>query len=173
MRLRDRSKPMVRRSLPNAVATGRPTQPRPTTATVGRAALAACRWPGTGVDWGGNSRMSDMGEARLPCGREILDVPVDRLGEARAPGEGRPIAEQPRRLANVGARQKHVAAPRRAVNRAHVAQVRQPLGELVTHDLEQLVQRGLLAYRDVVGLAESLRILDRGGEQVRLPHVVA
>src|SRR5262249_11574233 len=102
----------------------------PTTATVGRPALAACRGPGTGVDWGGNSRISDTGEARLLLGREILDVPVDRLGEARAQVEDRPIAEQPRRLADVGAREQHVAAPRRAVDRARVAQVRQPPGEL-------------------------------------------
>src|SRR6185295_19940187 len=102
---------MVRRSLPNAVATGRPTYPRPTTATVAVAVSGALRAAGAGAAWGGNSRISDMREPPFLSREHVFDVPVDGLRKARAQVEQRPVAEEPLRLGSVGAREQHVAAP--------------------------------------------------------------
>src|SRR3954467_2015379 len=130
---------MVGRWRANCTATGRPTYPSPTTATVGRTAFCSFSISTT------SRTSSRMGHLALRAGSEQIGyVPVDRFLESFEDAVGRAEAEQLLRLGDVGLREAHVAAARLAVHRAHARELRQARHQQQANHLEQLVQRGLL-----------------------------
>jgi len=82
------------------------------------------------------------------------------------------VAEEPHCLGDVGARELHVAAARLAMRRLDLTQLGKALRDAVADHGVELEKRGLVAKGDVVRLPERRGILHRGGEQVRLHHVV-
>src|SRR5436190_22455863 len=108
---------MVGRSLPNATATGRPTYPRPTRATV--ASLA-----GGMTSASLRSRTSGMRHLLVFRDDEIVGVPIDGFFQSfHDPNRGAE-AEQPARLRDVGARELQIAAPRLTMHRLHALRLR-------------------------------------------------
>src|SRR5438552_17311729 len=85
---------------------------------------------------------------------EIVGVPLDRLLQAFHDPNRRAVAEQARRLGGVGARELQVAAPRLAMNGFHMLRLRTALRDARANHVVELDQRGLVAEREVVGLAE-------------------
>ena len=94
-------------------------------------------------------------------GRQALDIPVDGALEPLAHVQLRAIAEQARRLGDVGARDAHVARAKVAVHGARGREVRVVQREEAPQHPEELVERGLLADRDVVDLVGGFGALLR------------
>src|ERR1041385_1649130 len=125
---------MVGRRLPNSTATGRPTYPRPTTATVGRVISETI----------GRSRTSGMDDLAFFLD-QVGRVPVDGALQALVDAQLGLVAEQALRLADVGARVLEVALARLAEQRLEVLQARQALRHQIADLVEQLGERGLVA----------------------------
>src|SRR5690349_12450582 len=117
--------------------------------------------------------ISSMGDLPFLRSRlKILGVPLDRSLQGFHDSNGGAIAEQPLGLGGVGARKRQVALARGSMNSSPRRRVREFFANGFPDHLEELEERGLVAERHVVSLAERRRILHRGGEQVRLHHVV-
>src|SRR3954464_5613639 len=166
---------MVGRCLPKATATGRPTYPRPTTATV--ASLGSAFTSVWGALRSSTSMTCSISSAMrylpfLHDRRKIVRVPIDGLLQSSHDPNRRAVAEEPLGLARIGAREHEVALARLAMHRFDAARFGEAARDLGPDEGVEIVERGLVAERDVVGLAERERILDGRGEQVRLHHVV-
>src|SRR5438105_14805187 len=85
---------------------------------------------------------------------QIVCVPLDGFFQSfHDPNRGA-VAEQALGLRDVGARELQVAAPRLAMDRLGVPGGGVAPADAVADQIEQLDERGLVAERDVVGLAE-------------------
>src|SRR3954466_5387028 len=96
---------------------------------------------------------------------ESLDVPRQSLLQAARQRVRRLVAEALARERDGGGRGAHVAGTERPVERSAIRR------EQRAQDLEQTIERGVLAHRDVVRLIQRASLFGERGAQVRLHHV--